>query len=492
MGIHDGFSVSKSGERAVIDVGSNTVRLVIFDGPLRAPRVVLNEKVSAKLGRFEPDSDALSARAQQMALDALRRYAALLRERGVKDVTTVATAAARNATNGAEFIAAISNLGLKPRLLSGEEEAVAGAQGVLGAFPDAKGVVADLGGGSLELVHVAFGDCDHGVSLPFGSLMLSDLTSRGKKEFNRLVRDQIGATDFECAKGETLYLVGGSHRALARFAMHAEDWPLDDPHGFSIPSDQLLKLCAKLEPGRDVASIPGVSNSRLNGLADTAALVSALIKETAPATVTFSSWGLREGLHFSRLRIDHRKQSPLIAGVADFVERQGLSPAFTTIVAGWTADASGHGDKHSEDLRLAATMLALASQRIEPNLRAAHALDWALRKRWIGISADERAMVAACALAHCNADPYPASLERMASLDLLRRAAAWGYAVRLCRRLGGGSPKPLMSTSLRASDERLELTVRGDLADLLSESVEKDLKNLAGALDLKPKIRIER
>lgn len=486
------FKSAKSAERAVIDVGSNTVRLVIFDGPLRAPRVVLNEKVSAKLGKLEPSDGTLSPRAQQTALDALRRYSALLRERGTLDVTVVATAAARHSTNGKEFLASIEKLGLSPRLLTGEEEAIAGAHGVIGAFPDAKGVVADLGGGSLELVHVAFGDCDHGVSLPFGSIALPDLTGNGRKEFNRIIDQAIASTDFECAEGETLYLVGGSHRALARYAMHALGWPLDDPHGFTIAREDLLDLCRTIEKNGSLAGIPGVSASRLAGLPHTSALLAALLRQIKPSAIVFSAWGLREGLQFARLKMNQRMQDPLIAGVADFTERHGLSPAFATIVAGWTADASGHGDKTSEDLRLAATMLALASQRIEPNLRASHAVDWALRKRWIGVTAQGRAMIAACALAHCNADPFQDNLLRLASKPDLQRAAAWGYAVRLCRRLGGGSTKPLLKSSLRSDEDTLVLSLESSLADLLTDSVEKDLKNLASALILNPKVKIER
>ena len=136
--------------RAVIDIGSNTVRMVIYEGTARAPEVVWNEKVSARLGRDLADSGAIPEEAAEEALAALARYALILHDLGVEDVQTVATAAARDATNGNEFLARVAALGLEPRLLSGEEEATASAMGALGAFPGARGVVADLGGGSLD------------------------------------------------------------------------------------------------------------------------------------------------------------------------------------------------------------------------------------------------------------------------------------------------------------------------------------------------------
>lgn len=483
--------VALEGERAIIDIGSNTVRLVVFDGPARAPRVVINEKVSAKLGKGVYETGALAPKASQAALAALSRFALLLQARRISDVETVATAAPRDAANGPEFLAAIAQLGLNPRLLTGEEEALVSAQGVIGAFPEAKGVVADLGGGSLELVHIAGSKSDHGTSLPFGSLRLPALGAAGPEKFNRSVRKAVAESGFECAPEETLYLVGGSHRALARYAMHREEWPLDDPHGYSLTREAAISLCRSLRSGYAPLPVPGLSSSRSASLPHTAALLSELIREIQPSHIVFSSWGLREGLHFARLDEDVQAQNPLIAGIADFVARQGVSPAVAAIVAGWTVEASNPGPDNHEYLRLAATMLALASQRIEPNLRAELAVDWALRKRWVGINAEGKAMLAACILAHCGSDPLRADLARLASPASLSRAAAWGSAIRLCRRLSGGATALLERSSLTVEQSELVLTVDPSIAALLNEAAEKDHRNLAQRLGLVPILRIE-
>ena len=124
-------------EQAIIDIGSNTVRLVIYGGPARAPAVLYNEKVTARLGKGVAEDGKLSEKAMGTVLAALGRFEALLRLRGVKKVQTVATAAARDASNGPAFLARVAALGLNPRLLSGEEEAVTSARGVLAAFPGA-------------------------------------------------------------------------------------------------------------------------------------------------------------------------------------------------------------------------------------------------------------------------------------------------------------------------------------------------------------------
>jgi exopolyphosphatase/guanosine-5'-triphosphate,3'-diphosphate pyrophosphatase len=476
-------------ERAIIDIGSNTVRLVIFTGPLRAPRMVLNEKVTARLGKAVYETGELSDKAMQTALAALERYARLLQAREVRSVDVVATAAPRDAGNGAEFLAAVARIGFAPQLLSGEEEALTSAQGVIGAFPGARGVVADLGGGSLELVHVKDGAGDHGCSLPFGSLRLPGLLAAGAQVFNRTVRKAIKASGFECGPDETLYLVGGSHRALARFAMLRRNWPLDDPHGFTLNRDQAVSLCRALRSGKAPAIVPGLSASRCVSLPHTAALLSELLREVKPAAVVFSSWGLREGRLHAGLKEGLRKQDPLLAGIADFAARQGIAPALARGVTRWIGAAAQGRAAPGAGLCEAAVTLALATQRSEPNLRAEQAVNWALRKRWIGVSAEGRAMMAACALANCGASTDRADLARLASSEAIARASTWGSAVRLCRRLTGEAPQLFAKTRLAVQAGELHLTVDPDIARVVNDAVLKDLRALAARLMLKPMLQ---
>ena len=109
--------------RAIIDIGSNTVRLVIYGGPARAPDVLHNEKITARLGKGVAENGKLGGRATAAALASLARYRTLLDLKGITAIDVVATAAARDAANGPEFLQKIRALGLLPRLLSGEEEA---------------------------------------------------------------------------------------------------------------------------------------------------------------------------------------------------------------------------------------------------------------------------------------------------------------------------------------------------------------------------------
>lgn len=481
-------SRSSLDEQAVIDIGSNTVRLVIYGGPARAPIELLNEKVAAKLGKGVAENGKLAEKAMVTALAALGRYAALLRARGVKRVHAVATAAVRDAANGEEFLERVSALGLTPRLISGEEEALTSAAGVAGAFPSAKGVVADLGGGSLELVHIAGTEYEHGSSLPLGTLRLPALRKSGAAKFKRKVEKLIEETGSRCAPGETLYLVGGSLRALARYHQHMIGSPIDDPHGLAMEPAALLTLCRKLQRSSVLAGAPGVSPTRLAALPDTAALLAALILTTKPDAVVFSGWGLREGLIFNELPVAQRRSDPFAAGVRAFAEPMGASPAVATMIAGWTANVVGSHDYAQENFRLSATILAIASQQIEPNLRSVTVVDWALHKRWIGLCGSGRAMLAACLLANVNRE-IPVDIEMLAEPEEIRQAIAWGLSMRLCRRLTGLAPQLFSSAELVAEDGNLVLWLAPAALPLATDVVEKDLKLLADQLSLKPMIK---
>ena len=482
---------SADAQRAIIDIGSNTVRLVIYGGPVRAPVVLFNEKVTARLGRGVAESGKLGNKGMTTAHAALARFATLLRLRGVENVETVATAAVRDASNGGAFLERIAALGLNPRLLSGEEEAVASAHGVLSAFPGAAGIVGDLGGGSLELIDIANNACTHGVSLPLGTLRLPALRAEGPAKFARRIERMLESADWAAHHGQTLYLVGGSLRALARYAMVQVGWPIDDPHGFELSPSGALRAARELaaKPAGALtpvlAPIPGVSASRLGSLPDAGALLGQLVSDLRPSRLVFSGWGLREGLLAKGMDPAVAGQNPLIAGVSAFVEQQqsGLAAASERVTQ-WTARAvpSGVG----QPLRGAATMLALASLLTEPNLRAEQAAQWALRKRWIGLDAAGRAMIAMAVLANSAVVQPPADLTRLASAAQLREATAWGLATRLARRFTGGAGDVLSQAALAVVGRSLVLAVGADMAALYTDAIAKDLRVLADWLGLQP------
>lgn len=480
-----------AGERAIIDIGSNTVRLVVYGGTMRAPTVLLNEKVTAKLGREIAATGRLSDEAMALALRGLRRFVLLLADLGITDIETVATAAVRDASNGPQFAEELRSLGLNPRVISGEEEALLSAHGVIGAFPDARGIVADLGGGSLELVRVAGGATEGASSLPLGTLRLPEYRGKGRAEMKKSLDKGLRKAGWDLSarpphENGALYLVGGTWRAMAVFGMAARGWPLSDPHGFSIDAAGALELAGVLAGAESDAlrTRERISAMRAEKLPDAAVLLQALLARLAPEKVVFSSWGLREGLLYDRLPDHSKAQDPLLAGVAVFATQRGTQPTLAARMAAWTLDAAPAREHGSERLRLAATMLALAAMQIEPNIRLPQAINWALHKRWIGIDGQGRAMLAAAIAANGNQLALPAEVRALASPEALEEAVRWGLALRLARRLGGQSPRSLEVSCLKVEGGQLVLELAASHAALFGAPTEKDMKLLSQRLGL--------
>lgn len=479
-------------ERAVVDIGSNTVRLVIYGAPSRVPSVLLNEKVVARLGRELESTGLIPDAALEIALLALHRYAMLLSDRQLDDLHVVATAAVREAGNGQRFLQYVNSLGLEARLLSGEEEALAAAHGVIGAFPDAHGVVADLGGGSLELVSVKNQECHDGTSLPLGTLRLPHLRAQGEHHFREAIEKALGRAGWAHSHSGPLYMVGGTWRAMAKYIMRKSDHPLSDPHALVMPTDDVAEAVSRLAllDSDELKTGFGLTDNRAEALPDAAAMLGIVLEQLSPESLIFSSWGLREGLLYQQLDPLVRRQDPLLTSVAEFSTIRGGNPALATHVAAWSVGVVEGGEEGSERLRLAATMLSLAATRIEPNWRARHALDWALHKRWIGCDIPGRAQMAAALWAACGSTKLPKELERLASEKALEQAVAWGLAIRLCHRLGGGAQISLSASKLRRENNSLILELDKKRADLAAQSVENDLDNLADWLGLEAQIRL--
>ncbi|MEE4338345.1 Ppx/GppA family phosphatase [Erythrobacter sp.] len=496
----DGIFAGNRPERAIIDIGSNTVRLVIYGGSMRAPTVLLNEKVTARLGSELAATGRLGEESVELAMRALKRFVLLLDDLEVADVECVATAAVREAANGGEFVEALRSLSLRPRVISGEEEGRLSAMGVAGAFPGASGIVADLGGGSLELVRLSGDETHDAASLPLGTLRLPDFrkddqVGGGSKDVRADMRKALekalrkagwDAGSFSEKDARTLYLVGGTWRAMAVFAMQEQGHPLSDPHGFELSPGEAETLAKRLaaQYPEDLKPRERISSMRAEKLPDAAVLLLALIGQLEPERLVFSSWGLREGLLYDRLAPHARAQDPLLAGISVFATLRGAPPPLAARVAAWTVDAAPARRHGSERLRLTATQLALASMQIEPNIRLPQAIDWALHKRWIAVGGKERAMMAAAIAANGNRTDLPQEVHDLASDEAIAEAQVWGFATRLARRLGARSRRSLQVSRLLVEEGTLVLRLAESHAHLFGVPTEKDMKLLAGAKGL--------
>ena len=478
---------------AVIDIGSNSVRIVVYEGPARAPAVIFNEKVAAGLGRGLSIDGRIAPEDAERGLLALRRYALLAKYMEVADLQCVATAAVRDAGNGPAFIAAAAEAGLDIRLLSGEEEAEAAGYGVLSAIPDAHGIAVDLGGGSLELAEVANGKVGRRASFPLGVLRLPALRKDGEQAFERAIRKMLKSAGWpgEGLTGLPLYLVGGSWRALSRLDLELTKDPLAVLDQHTLPRTALRRLirASKRLSFEDLRAIPGMASNRAATLPDAAALLAALVNILDVPEMTVSSSGLREGLLYQALDEDVRAQDPLIVAAEFEGRRLARFAPHGRAIADWIAPLFAGEAPADSRVRLAASLLSDVAWSANPDFRADRGTEIGLHGNWRSIDIPGRILLARALYAGFGgADSDFPVMGNLVSADRLERARQWGLAIRLAQRLTGGVEAPLKASGIALVDGKLRLCLDAGWHHLAGESVERRLRILAQALDAKPEL----
>jgi exopolyphosphatase/guanosine-5'-triphosphate,3'-diphosphate pyrophosphatase len=476
----------------IIDIGSNSIRLVIYEGEGRIPSILFNEKIMAGLGKGLGKTGLLDPRAVERTLAALARFRRLAEDMGVIKLRTVATAAVRDADNGPDFIARLAGIGLPVDLLAGTAEASLAGHGVLAGIPDADGIVGDLGGGSLELIRVADGATGKGVSIPFGVLRLAQMKLGSARALDRALARALAKAGWkDKGGGKPFYMVGGSWRALARLHQTLTDYPLPIVHQYAMaPSEgqRLVRALGQLDPKR-IKAVAGISSSRVSSLGDAAVLLASLSRCLDPSALIVSAYGLREGLLHSGLPAKVRALDPLIEATREEGDRQGRFPEHGDLLDRWIAPLFADEPHQLARLRQAACLLADVGWRAHPEFRAERGLEVALHGNWVAIDAAGRAMLGQALFTHFGGDGVCPIVNQLIGYDLAARAMRWGYAMRLGQRLSGGVPEPLESSGLAIDDGTVLLTLRGEDRALYGETVERRHKLLADSLQLKVAVR---
>jgi len=478
-----------SGDRpvALVDIGSNSVRLVVYSGATRVPSVLFNEKVMAGLGRGLDATGALSEEAQARALGAMARFRLLVERMGVARTRVFATAAAREAANGDDFLAAVRRLGFEPEILSGQEEGRLAGLGVLSGIPDAGGIAGDLGGGSLELAEVANGSVGRRTSLPLGVLRIAAMEGKSQAALLARISETIRRSGFaDAAAGRSFYLVGGSWRALARFDQELSGHPLPVTHQHVMAPSRPAQLQPQLAALLRQHGRPPVSGGRFPTLPHANLLLRAIVDVLGPQRLVASAYGIREGLLYDDLDADTRRIDPLVEAARCVGAGLGRFAQHGDLIADWIGPIFDDPPAAAR-LRLAACHLSDIAWAAHPDFRAERGVDMALHGNWVGIDAAGRVILAQALFATFGggADfPYP-GIATLAPEPALRRARIWGLAIRLAQRLSAGVAEPLTRSSLTIEGERLVLWLPEDESAMFGESVERRLKTLATALGKK-------
>jgi exopolyphosphatase / guanosine-5'-triphosphate,3'-diphosphate pyrophosphatase len=489
----DRTPIAPDGRIAVIDVGSNSLRLAVFERLGAALLPLLNERVMCALGRGIAVTGRLNPQGVELAFANVERFTALARALAVDHLAIIATAAVRDASDGRDFAAEIEErCGAPVRIIDGGEEGRLSAAGVLAGIPDADGIVGDLGGGSVELVRVNAQErsgIGAGISLPLGPLRLAELGDNRKAAIEQIERVIATAPLLRECAGRSLYLVGGAWRAIARLHIEQTHYPLHIIHQYTIarrPAEAFLDIVST-QSRRSLERITGIGRRRLEVVPLAAAILRRLVAFGKPNRLVFSAFGLREGYAYGVLPREQPATDPLIAACITMAQRQGRPGSDGDRLQRWVAPVFPAPDEASRRLHRAVCWLSDTAWTEHPDYRAEHAF---LRSLRMPVGAIEHAGRAFIALAlHARYGGAADDPLKTAALALLDEGAATearclGLALRLAYTLCGGALDLLDQVLLDREDDTLVLELPATGSLFVGEAVQRRLDALGRVLEL--------
>ena len=487
--------------QGVLDIGSNSVRLVGFSGSARTPLPIYNERAFVRLGDCVSATGRIEGDYHKLAMDTFRRFRIIADQLGIENLAAFATAAVRDAENREAFLADAENvLGHKIRVLSGQEEAGLSADGVMLGIPGAEGIVADLGGGSLELAYVADNQTHHWASLPLGVLTLRQAGDGKIKKMQKLVRQALdGLAWLDKAHDKPIYIVGGTWRALAKLHMTHINYPLEVLHQYQVKPQEIDAFFTFMAKGGMKAQrlMTQASSNRREALPAASLVLQNLMARTRPSRLVVSANAVREGVLYQELKSKYRRLDPLLMACEEMAGRTSKSEPYGHELAMWTrqlyrrAAPQGFSVEAIDRLRQAGCLISDIAWAAHPSFRASAVSETVLTAPFTGISHRERVFLArALAYRHEVQGEGPGFGKLNLSSRDEKLAKALGLSLRLAHSLSASLPGVLPKTKLKVGRNRLKLSIDPSLSDLSAPIIEKRLKAVAEVLGLEPVVKI--
>jgi exopolyphosphatase / guanosine-5'-triphosphate,3'-diphosphate pyrophosphatase len=472
----------------IVDIGSNSIRLCVYDGASRVPVPLFNEKAVCALAQGLGSTGRLNPEGVQQALLAIGRFVALGRAMELDRLDILATAAVRDAVDGDDFAAELEKrFGIQVKVLSGGQEAKLAAMGVMCGTPDAKGIVCDLGGGSLELVTVDNGKFGEHVTMPLGLLRLAEDSGDDRVAAAAMVDRHLRKVNWlGQGRNSTVYAVGGAWRALARICIAQTHHPLTVLDNFALDTREALRIIdlVATQSRKSLEKIPGVARKRAAGLPLAAMILERVVRAVQPQKLAFSIYGMREGQFFKRLPEKMKSEDPLLSVCRQLAQLSTRFPEHGDELMAWMAPIFVGETPHHARIRHAACLVSDAFWNEHPDYRAEQALLRILRLPFMGVPHADRAAIALTVFLRYQGAEDDEGVQRAIGLldeAALRRARITGTALRLAHTLSGGAPNLLRLTRLRAEGKELVLEVPADNPAFVLES-DRTFDRLARAL----------
>ncbi len=494
-------SLPPDAPHGVLDIGSNSVRLVGFSGSARTLLPIYNERAFVRLGESVSATGRIKGDFYELALDTFRRFRQIADQLGIENLAAFATAAVRDAENRNEFVAdAEAVLGHEIRVLSGEEEALLSADGVMLGIPGAEGIVADLGGGSLELAYVADNKTHQWASLPLGVLALQQASGGKTKKMEKIIRAALADLSWlKHGEDKPIYIVGGTWRALAKLHMEYSGYSLEVLHQYDVRPKEIaafFKFMAK-DGRRAQRIVSHASGNRREALPAASLILQSLIETVQPSQLVVSANAVREGVLYQELKSKYRALDPLLMACEEMAARMCKAEPYSHELAMWTRQLYRHAmpENFTRDqidrLRQAGCLISDLAWASHPSFRAAAVSNTVLTAPFTGITHAERVYLARALsyrheLRNKGADFGNLNLTKTDD----RIARALGLSLRLAHSLSASLPGVLPKTKLKVGRKKLKLIINPELADLIAPIIEKRLAVLAATLGLEAEVKL--
>ncbi|KZL12526.1 Guanosine-5'-triphosphate,3'-diphosphate pyrophosphatase [Pseudovibrio axinellae] len=489
------------GPIAIIDIGSNSVRLVIYERLARNPTALFNEKILAGLGRGVGATGRLGDENVDTAQRALVRFRRVCDHVGVTELHILATAAAREAENGPAFIAKVESIcRAKVQILSGRDEAFYSAMGVFSGFWRADGLVGDLGGGSLELVDISAHGIGDGRTFPLGGIRLQESSDKDLALANEIAREELDKADWlGKAKNRDFYAIGGTWRSLGRLHLFQQGYPLHVMHDYTVPAEVMIEFCEQII--RDDLSnepcIQVISKARRALLPYGAAVMRQTLLHCEADKVVFSALGVREGYLYDLLDEEGKKQDPLITAAHELGVLRSRDPSYSAEVVEWSEQAmrvAGVDESEGERrLRVAACQLTDIGWRAHPDYRGQQSLNIVSNGGFVGIDHAGRAYLALTVFYRYEGimdDALSPSIRSLCNTRLMKLARILGATLRVAALISASMNGVLLKSKLSLVNGKLVLALPAELADMQGDRLTKRLNQLGRVMDLEAEVRV--
>lgn len=470
----------------VIDIGSNSVRFVVYDGLKRVPRQLFNEKTSCGLGHGVAETGKLSVAAKEKTRRCIRRYSHLARTIGLKSLHAVATAALRDASDGKAFVRELEKENhIKIEIISGEREAYLAAQGIFASIQQPEGVAADLGGGSLELVELAENVITHQHTMPLGTLRVLDECGSDPDKMRAHVRKVLAQTGWFRKHYKRFYAIGGGFRSIARVHMKLHRYPLSLVHQYEVKTEELFPFLSHLLALKDKerGTLKGLSSRRLEGFVPSIIMLEEILRATGARSAVFSYAGIREGLLYDMLPPAEHDTDALTASLSNMTGRETLDSAYTRALFDWQQPLFEYESAGLRRIRRAACQLNEIALPVSPEFRGVWAFEHLLQSSIYGLSHRER-VVLALAMYYRYRKKF--TLNRTILGLIEKRDMQWaqlaGQSADLAFMLSAGTTEILGQVRLEASGGKVALVGSDDALSMVPAAVTKRLDGLGDTL----------